>query len=371
MNGEKFNIPPRKRRILVAPLEWGLGHATRCIPLINALEDQHCEVYIAAEGATHALLREEFPSLNFLPLMGYRMRYSRKKIFLPWKIISQFPRILFTIYREYAWLQKVIKEFSLDAVISDNRFGLHTTKIPCIYITHQLWIKTGNTFTEKIANKIHHHFIKKYTECWVPDFAGSPSAPESGGLAGDLSHPKKPLLQAKYIGPLSRFYPQPAEKKYDLLIVISGPEPQRSVFEKTILDELKGYAGSCLFIRGLPENTASIAGQENITIKNHLAAKELNGAILQSGMVISRCGYTTVMDLVKLQKKAILVPTPGQTEQEYLAGYLLRNKIFYTVSQENFNLTDCLEEASDFSYSFPEGNMDQYQDVIRQFVQSS
>lgn len=292
------------------------------------------------------------------------MKYSRKKIFLPWKILSQFPRMAFTIYKEHQWLKKIVKEYDIDAVISDNRFGMYHTKIPSIYITHQLLIKTGNAFTERIARKIHFYFIKKYKECWVPDY-------EINGLAGELSHPKKLPEKVKYLGALSRFELKNAEKKYDLLISISGPEPQRTIFEQQLLNELRTYTGKILFIRGLPDNGSELRMENpSVECKNHLSAKELNEAIMQSQLILSRCGYTTIMDLIKLQKKAVLIPTPGQTEQEYLADHLREKKIFYTTDQKNFHLQDALKQADLFAYYIPGYNMEQYKNVIHQFVQS-
>jgi uncharacterized protein (TIGR00661 family) len=363
-NGKNFNNTSRKPVVLVAPLEWGLGHATRCIPVINQLLHQKCDVIIAAEGATHSLLLREFPELTFLPLMGYRVKYSRKKTWLPLKLLSQFPRILYTIYNEHRWLSEMVNQYSIDAVISDNRFGMYCSKVRSIYITHQLLIKTGNRLTERIAKNIHYYFIKKYNECWVPDF---PGADGINGLAGDLSH--QPLKSKKYIGALSRFEHAEAEKKYDLLIIVSGPEPQRSIFERQLLGQLKTYTGKILMVRGLPCER-EIIQQPNMEICNHMPAKELNEAILQSGLVISRCGYTTVMDLVKLKKKAILIPTPGQTEQEYLAGHLMKNNIFYTAAQKGLDIQHALKEAASFPFYFPGNDMEKYKEVIAQFVQS-
>ncbi|MDB5221918.1 MAG: glycosyl transferase family 28 [Chitinophagaceae bacterium] len=365
-NGKNFNNPPAKAKILIAPLEWGLGHATRCIPIINELINQNCEVLIAAEGAAFSLLKQEFPRLTFLSLQGYRMKYSRKKYFLPLKILAQLPKIAFTVYKEHQWLKEKVKEYKIDAVISDNRFGMYHAKIPSIYITHQLLIKTGNTFTERIAKRIHYFFINKYNQCWVPDFA---SGGEANGLAGELSHPQKLPKKIKYIGALSRFKPDVSVKKYDLLVSISGPEPQRTIFEDKILSGLKSYPGKALFIRGLPEESEELKGENQLEIRNHLTAKQLNEAIQQSGIIISRCGYTTIMDLVKLHKKAILIPTPGQTEQEYLAKYLMERKIFYTVNQKDFVLQNSLQQADSFAFSIPEFNMEQYKNIIDQFVQ--
>lgn len=349
---------------MITPLDWGLGHATRCIPVINELMRNECEVFIAAEGGALALLKQEFPGLHFLPLMGYRMKYSRKKHFLPWKILAQFPKLAFTIFKEHKWLKKIVKEYEIDAVISDNRFGMYHNTIPSVYITHQLRIKTGNRFTEGIARRIHYFFINKYKECWVPDF-------KVNGLAGELSHPKKLPKKIKYLGALSRFEVNDVEKKYALLVSLSGPEPQRTIFEEKVLNDLKTFTGKVLFIRGLPGRSNELKYENPmVEIKNHLSSKDLNEAILQSGMIISRCGYTTIMDLVKLKKTAILVPTAGQTEQEYLARRLMKRGIFYTTNQNDFALEDVLRQADMFSGSAPEYNMDQYKNVIKQFVQS-
>ena len=368
MKGENFNISGHKTRVLVAPLEWGLGHATRCIPVINELIRLNCEVFIGAEDASQALLQKEFPQLTFLQLRGYRMQYSRKKYWLPLKIVFQFPKMIWSIYNEHQWLKKIIKERAIEAVISDNRFGLYHSSVPCIYITHQLTIKTGNRFTEWLAQKIHYHFINKYSACWVPD------APGEINLAGTLSHPNRfPKTPVQYIGPLSRFEKNGAEKKYDIVVIISGPEPQRTIFENVLFKAVENYDGKCLFIRGLPEDVQMHPdsyrdANMQIEVHNHLSAVELNNAIEQSALVISRSGYTTVMDLVKLQHKAILIPTPGQTEQEYLAKNLMSKKIIYCVEQNNFSLQEELKKQTGFAFSFPSVNQDEYKVVIEKFI---
>jgi len=366
MSENNFNIIAHKHRILIAPLDWGLGHATRCIPIIHELLVQGCEVLIAAENSTQSLLQNEFPQLVFIPLTGYRIRYSYLKFWLPLKIFLQIPRLLYSIYKEHQWLKRAIKMNKIDAIISDNRFGLYFSGIPSVYITHQLLIKTENDFTEKVAQKIHYWFIKKYSVCWVPDFEGDIN------ISGELSHPKNISDQLTYLGGLSRFEKiNSIEKKYDLAIVISGPEPQRTIFEDILLEQLKDYKGSVLFVRGLPSNQ-SIKQSPNSSIKivSHLSSRELNLAIQQSNYVISRSGYTTVMDLLKLQQKAILIPTPGQTEQEYLAKHLMERKIFFYVEQENFSLIESLQKAKKFPFNIPAFNMEEYKNVIQQFVES-
>ena len=366
MSGENFNISAPGKRILVAPLEWGLGHATRCIPIIQELLALNCDVLIGAEAAAHALLEKEFPQLQFLPLKGYRMKYSRNAYWLPAKILLQFPKIISSIYNERRWLKKAIRNHSIDAVISDNRFGFYNSSVPCIYMTHQLTIKTGNRFTESIAQKIHYRFINKYRECWVPDNEGPVN------LAGVLSHPiRLPKIPLRYIGPLSRLEKKEVEKKYDLAVIISGPEPQRTLFEKLLLDQLSDYAGTVLFVRGLPGNSpGNISANSKIKIHDHLSSDELNEAIQRSSMIISRSGYTTVMDLVKLQKPAILIPTPGQPEQEYLADYLMGENIFYCVAQKDLLLKQALQNAAGFSFRSPLTDMDNYREQLNVFVNS-
>ncbi len=365
MKGAKFNSPGRRLRVLVAPLEWGLGHSTRCIPIIRSLLQYDCEVFIAAEGACQRLLQEEFPDLAFYNVKGYRVEYSRKKIWMPVKMLIQIPRIFLSIYTERRWLKGIVKQHSIDAVISDNRFGMYHSSIYSVYITHQLKIKTGNRVTEWLAKKIHYHYINKYDECWVPDTG------EKTGLAGALSHPAAlPAVPVKYLGPLSRFEKKEEEIKYDLAIILSGPEPQRSIFENKILEDIKNYHGHLLLVRGLPGQSMPPLQNPSLEIKDHLGAEELNRVILQSKMILSRCGYTTVMDLVKLGKKAILIPTPGQTEQEYLAGYLMQKKMFFCISQESFSLNDVLKKAEDFPFTETYIEYGAYKKVIEEFVKS-
>ncbi len=357
---------------MIIPLDWGLGHATRCIPIIRGLLANGCDVVIAAEGAIKSLLKHEFQQLIFITVRGYGISYSKQKYLMPLTIIAQVPRILMRIYQEHQWLKKNVKKYSITAIIADNRFGLYHSDLPSVYITHQLLIKTGNHFTEKIVQKIHYWFIKKYSFCWVPDFEGTKN------IAGKLSHPFNRPTNIAYIGGLSRFEKRESVvKKFDLLLLVSGPEPQRTIFESLLLAQLKNFNGKSLLIRGLPGISAvneydfeAKNKKPNLTIKNHLDAKELNEAIEHSELVICRSGYTTIMDLIKLNKKAILVPTPGQTEQEYLAWHMMHQQFFYAKSQEHFNLGEDLQDAAGFSFESPSFNMDQYQTIIQQFVQS-
>jgi len=360
-----FNKSTQKNRILVAPLDWGLGHATRCIPIIKELLDLNCEVLIAADKKNFLLLKKEFPNIVFLPCKGYEIKYSYSRKFFSLQLFLQLPKIISSIFHEKKWLKKIVQLHSIDAVISDNRFGMYHKNIPSVYITHQLSIKTGNQLTEVIARKIHNYFIKKYSTCWVPD-------EKINGLAGLLSHPKNIPQNVFYIGPLSRFKPiKNPGKIYDLLITISGPEPQRGIFENKILTEIKNFSGKVLMARGIPSEENSYSSfNDSVAVINHLPADELNKVMEQSKIIISRSGYTTIMDLAALGKNAILIPTPGQTEQEYLAKYLLEKRYFFTVEQNNFSLPEVLEKYSSFPFKNFDFSNKEYKKTIHEFVLS-
>jgi uncharacterized protein (TIGR00661 family) len=342
MKGKKINNP----LVLVAPMDWGLGHATRCIPIIRALLAENCRVMLAASGQGKLLLQGEFPQLTCINAKGYNIKYGQSGNAVLISMLAQLPKIITTVYREHRWLKKIIKEYAVDVVISDNRMGMFNKDVYSVYITHQLQIQTGNDFTNRLARKAHYWFINKFNECWVPDTGGDHN------LAGALSHPSYlPRVELKYIGPLSRFKTIVAEKIYDVAIILSGPEPQRTIFEQLVLAGIGDFAGRILLVRGCSGSVAlNPEGCANLEVHDFMGAADLNRAIMQSGLIISRCGYSSVMDLVKLQKKAVLVPTPGQTEQEYLAGYLLAKKFFCCIRQKNFSFSYALKSAAEFSF---------------------
>lgn len=335
------------KKLLVAPLDWGLGHATRCVPIIRDLLNNDCEVLLAGEGAQEKLLREEFPSLAFLPLKGYRIGYARKG--LTAKLLLQIPSILRSINEENNWLKEQVNTYRLDAVISDNRYGLYHTNVFSVFITHQLRIKSSlGNLSEEILQKLNYRLINKFNECWVPDDEGE------NNLAGELSHPNKlPSISLKYIGALSRFKKLDIEEVKDhLLIILSGPEPQRTIFENKIIEELINYAGTATVVRGLPVEKNIIPSTNHIQFFNHLPTEELNKEMMKAEFIISRSGYSTVMDIAALQKKNILIPTPGQTEQEYLADHLIKKQFAFCIKQKDLSLQNTIEEARKIDYRF-------------------
>ncbi len=358
-----------QKKVLVVPLDWGLGHATRDIPLIHELLNAGCEVLIAAEGKHAALLSREFPQITILPLPGYHIQYSQKGLFFGLKIIQQIPKIWKAVRYEQAWLRKTVADLGIDAVISDNRFGLYHPDIPCVFISHQLLIKTPfGGITERLLQRINYKYIRRYSACWIPDFAGEPN------LSGILAHPGTLPEHTTYLGCLSRFEPmENVEKKYDLLALISGPEPQRTNLEELLLAQVKQIPGmKALIVSGRPDQAEKREIAPGIFQVSHLGAKELNEAMLASDMVLSRSGYTTLMDLAKLNKKAILIPTPGQSEQEYLGKYLMQKGYFYSLPQHQFNLQKALEAVKTFPFTtFQHGqDMQAYKNVVQTFAKT-
>lgn len=365
INQEKKGKIPGKPRVLVAPLDWGLGHASRCIPLIQELSAQGCEVWLAAEGPTATILKTEFPGLVLVELSGYHINYSVSAKGFIWRIISQIPKIRASISYENKWLKKQLTLHDFDAIISDNRFGLHTRHRPCIFITHQLTIKSPfGRWSERILQRWNYGHINRFTGCWVPDFPGE------NNISGQLSHPaKKPSIPLKYIGCLSRFIKNDtAEKKGHIIIILSGPEPQRRILENKLIDELIRYNGTADVIRGLPSSDTILPSTNHLRFYNHLPADELNKKMTEAEFVISRTGYSTVMDIIQLQKKSILIPTPGQTEQEYLARYLQQRKIAYCLQQDDFLLNPSIERAKNFPYHFIKTDNSLLKKAVQTFI---
>ncbi|GEC73387.1 conserved hypothetical protein [Flavobacterium flevense] len=334
-----MNLNTPSKTILVAPLNWGLGHATRCIPIIKALQDNNHIPVIASDGIALDLLKKEFPYLKFLELPSYQIEYAKNGKYFKWKLLKNCPKMIEAILEEKRLVKKWIKKHDIDGIISDNRLGVYSKKVPSVFITHQLNVMTGNTTW--ITSLLHQNIIKKYTECWIPDVAENPN------LAGELSHLKNPDLNIKYIGPLSRMHPKEVAKKYDLMIILSGPEPQRGLLEEKLKKEIPLYKGNILFVKGIIEKEQKKEQTENVTFYNFMHSRQLDQAFNESQLIVCRSGYTSIMDLSKLNKKAFFIPTPGQYEQEYLARKFKKEGLVPYIEQELFSIKN-LEEINNY-----------------------
>jgi hypothetical protein len=383
LNPVKINNPKaRNPRVLVAPLDWGLGHATRCIPIIKELLNQKCEVIIAAIGAQKAILQGEFPSLTFVELPGYDIIYDKNRALTMLRLIKAIPKILIRIKRERAWLRQFMARVNPDLVISDNRYGLALPGVFCVFVTHQLRIRTSfGRFADALLQRMNYRLIGHFSRCWVPDT-------EAGeGLAGALSHPARmPGITTKYIGWLSRFGkisqqdeqlsrdpndadpmdnvspgsdPADTDRQADapdLLILLSGPEPQRTLLEARIIaqagggmpERSPGHPCHIVLVRGLPTGGPALPHiPPGLTAYDHLPAAELEALMRKARLIVARSGYSTVMDLARLGKRALLIPTPGQSEQEYLGPFLAARGRAFCVKQSAFSLREALSLAGE------------------------
>lgn len=336
----------KKLTVLACPLDWGLGHASRMVPVIRQMIHAGYHVILAGNGNSLALLQAEFPTLDYVPLPSMIVRYSRGSIQV-FKILTQIPRMLSTIRKEHRHLRRLTALHSIDILISDNRYGLYNQNIHTILITHQIspilpaWIR----ILEYPLYVFIRMLVSKFDECWIPDYAS-----DNHNLTGDLSHRFHVPVNAKFIGLLSRFagksddsLPQP-NNNYDLVVILSGPEPQKSMLCDLIIGQLQRITLKTLVVCGFsqpPELSSS--QQKYITCVSHMPTDQLFKVLLHADAIICRPGYSGIMDLVALKKPAILIPTPGQPEQEYLAKYIAQREFFVVCKQKNFNLKIALE----------------------------
>ncbi|MEA3317247.1 MAG: glycosyltransferase [Bacteroidota bacterium] len=338
-----------KKNILISPLNWGLGHASRIVPIIYYFKKRNYNVILAADTHIINFLKLEFPEIQHVFLPSYKVKFSKRKsqilVFL-----SLIPKILYYTIKEHFLLKEIIDKYNIDIVISDNRYGLWSKKAKSIFITHQLMIKLPLVF--KIFEYPVHLFLRllisPFDKCWVPDFANYKN------LSGDLSHKYSISSNVKFIGPLSRFKDNKEHKtngnKYDILCILSGPEPQRTIFENILIKQLSNIEKSVVIVRGtnvvLPYKNRIT---NNIKFFDICSSVELKNLIINAGIVICRSGYSSIMDLTALNKKAVLVPTPGQTEQEYLAKRLQKQKCYYSMSQKDFSIDSALKNYQKYS----------------------
>lgn len=312
-------------KVIVATLNWGLGHASRCVPIINYLVENKFTPVLASDGEALKFLSKEFPNLETLILPSYNISYGRN---LKWNLFKKIPVIRRAIKRERKILQEYLNDSpTVVGIISDNRFGMYAKDTPSVYITHQVNVLSG--FLTFITSFFHQKIIKNFNECWVPDEPNSK-------FSGKLSKSTKNLNQ-KYIGLLSRFKEKKVEKIIDILVVLSGPEPNRSQLELKLNQIFRNSQKNIWIIRGVVEGKQNVEELGSLKIFNFMLSEELEKSMNAAKLVVCRSGYSSIMDLIRLNKKALLIPTTNQPEQEYLAKYLQDKGYFKFVKEKNLN----------------------------------
>lgn len=359
---------PEQKTILFCPLNWGLGHASRSVPVIRVLQKMEFRIILAADKAPLAFLKTEFPELEWIRFKGFEPHYAKgKQQFL--KLAFQLPMALWFNYHDSRFIAKLQRKTKIDLIISDNRFGANSKKIPSIIITHQLNLQIPQSFRlfTPLANKLNHVLLKQFDQCWIPDFQGQ------NQLSGELSIIPKNFIPTIYLGILSRFLsakPATTKKDIDLLVILSGPEPQRSQLEEKVIRQFNDLTGNFIILRGLPHLQTKEKIIRNTRLLNHATDELFLELINKSKQILCRGGYSTIMDLASLKRTALLVPTPGQTEQEYLAKYLSGKDLFNSVNQDDISIKDLLNNPQPNALDFPESSMEKLEAIIRKQLES-
>jgi uncharacterized protein (TIGR00661 family) len=325
----------QKKNILICPLEWGLGHAGRMVPVARRLKELDHNIFFGSGEELLSFFRKEVPGATYICFPGFRIRYST---ILPQYILILFyvPAMLYHIFSEHKRLKKLISDYSIDIVISDSRIGLWNDGIKSVFVTHQLRIRFPEPFRmlEFFGENIMRSVISKYSLCFVPDLDGELN------VSGELSHGIRLTRNVRYIGILSRFEGSSSgitSYSGKSLVVLSGPEPQRSKLKQKLTDIFLHNEKPVVILEGKPAENEKSSSLKNIEYINHPSGDGAFKLLKESELIITRAGYTTIMELISLGRSALLIPTFGQTEQEYLAEYLSQKGWFSSVSQKDLN----------------------------------
>jgi len=290
------------------------------------------------------------PLVALLRFPGVRIDYPEDSGMVL-KMAGQMPKLIRGIRNEHIFLRKLVRDTGATLVISENRYGCWHPAVKSVFITHQLNIQAPGylEWGSSLSGSIINAFVRKYDECWIPDYR------QDGGLAGSLSHPRVLPGNCHYIGILSRFSgqgnysgPLPCPVP-DIFVLLSGPEPQRSLLESMVMKQIRQSPYSAVIAGGRPESKEPVIAEGRIMIFPHLDSSLTMFYLQQAEHIICRSGYSTLMDLACLGRKAILIPTPGQTEQEYLGASLKAKKIHYSVTQNDFRLQEAMELSSAYT----------------------
>lgn len=324
--------------VLVAALDWGLGHAGRIVPVVQELQRQGASVVLAGAGRSGLLLQKECPDLPFEACPPYAIHYAGSSMYL--SMLRQLPKIAMAIVREYFWLRRLHRRYHFNAIISDSRFGCFHPAARSVMVAHQLNLQLQPAVLSTLVNWLYRRLLDRFDEIWIPDFPD--------GLSGQLSSPS-PFANTHYLGLLTRMTPNASGRKYDLLVLLSGPEPQRSQLENLVRKQLQDDLPhlSALIVQGKTERSEKelLIGTKTEVV-SFLSGTQLLEVMATAEVVLCRSGYSSLMDLARLRKSAILIPTPGQPEQEYLAQRCRDLGWAYVCAQGNLDLSEAIVEVS-------------------------
>ena len=336
--------------VIIAPLDWGLGHATRCIPIIKILQGGNNRCIIASSGRSLELLKQEFPTLEFEEIPSYNITYGKNTFGTFFKLLVQIPKSLVVKSKEQTIANALVKKYNALYILSDNRFGMYSPLCKSIFITHQIRVRLPLPLRpfERLFFIINKAMISKFSECWIPDYSGSKN------ISGILSH-SWTVPNSYFVEPLSARERVHSLDNYDVVAILSGPEPQRGIFEALLLRILPTLPYSSCLVRGVPAADCRITQVGNCIIQTFATNYEINQLLSGAKIIISRSGYSSIMDYEKLKLKAILVPTPGQSEQEYLGKYLSHKPRYWTITQKQLceQLPKVLREILEQTHKMP------------------
>jgi len=350
-------------KVLVAVLNWGIGHASRCVPLINELQKAGKEVVVFSDGIALEFLIQQFPGIEYSRIPSYNIRYTGKVLLF--EMFFQLPNIAWSAFKEKQMLRKWLKKNPCELLFSDNRLGCFSKSVPSYYISHQLNIQAG--FFGSFASFCHFLFYRNFRLIIVPDQRGE------GGLSGILSKPFSKSTKTIACGIWSRFESQEAptiNTKKHILILLSGPEPARSQWEQEILSQIiKEKSDQFILVRGTKGNEIKEI-PENLLVYDLIGSAVLQKLVLTAEGVICRSGYSTLMDLAVLKSKVFAVPTPGQTEQIYLAQYHAKQNHLKSGNQKQFSLRNAVNELRNGQFGFPEVQKANFKELLSSLSQS-
>ncbi len=333
-------------KIIYAVCSWGLGHATRSLPLIRKLISENNDLTIISNGRSLDLLKKELGlEIKYFDIPDYPMLLSENSRQFMAKSVIYWPTFIARLESGFSELKKILEKRKYDLIISDARYDIYNRKIPSFFISHQIRIMNPLRIKmfERGSETFNLFFFKRFYGVIIPDY-------KNDNLSGELSHDLRKIDEKKlhYVGVLSDFKKKKTEKDIDYLISISGPEPQRTILEEKLLSQIENLKKRIIVTLGKTESVEKF-NKKNIETYSFLSKEKREDFLNRAKLVVSRSGYSTILDLAVIGTKALMIPTPGQVEQEYLSKYHNKKGTFYSVNQENINLKKDVEIAKNFT----------------------